>query len=127
FLAPQISLRPQVLRRLFGRFIRRPPSGLPHHHIPRGAVRSCLHSQFQYRHCVHPDTKFLWGESFLMQMRISAFHEPTLMARLGNNTGSVARYRKSLVGLPATMARAGRSRVTTLPAPTMAFSPLTTL
>ena len=35
-------------------------------------------------------------------------------------------YRKSLAGLPATMALAGTSRVTTLPAPTMAFSPMTT-
>ena len=48
------------------------------------------------------------------------------MVRLENNVGSVAMYRKSLAGLPATMAPAGTSRVTTLPAPTMAFSPMTT-
>src|SRR5215475_8931436 len=40
---------------------------------------------------------------------------------------SEVRYRKTLAGFPATMAFAGTSLVTTLPAPTMAFSPMATL
>ena len=35
--------------------------------------------------------------------------------------------RKTVAGLPATMVSAGTSRVTTLPAPTMARSPIVTL
>src|SRR5713101_5052219 len=34
--------------------------------------------------------------------------------------------RRTLAGFPATIALSGTSRVTTLPAPTMAFSPMTT-
>jgi len=34
--------------------------------------------------------------------------------------------RKTLAGFPATIVLGGTSRVTTLPAPTMAFSPMTT-
>src|SRR5580704_10831192 len=37
------------------------------------------------------------------------------------------RYRKTLAGFPATIAFAGTSLVTTLPAPTMAFSPIVIL
>src|SRR5437588_5392506 len=66
---------------------------------------------------------------FQLHMRCGQIQEGNLGVRIHQATLSSAMVvnRSTLAGFPVTMALSGTSCVTTAPAPTMAFSPMTTL
>src|SRR5206468_7904292 len=134
---PRICRRPRRLPRHVRRSIRERPKGLPRHRIPTTAAGWSRHSRFRYRRCGRRHTELAARDPVVSRSRISTCRyrhsglaeglvqrEPVALDHPA--LGTVSSDRSSRAGHPATIVLAGTSRVTTLPAPIRAPSPIVT-
>src|SRR5947208_2344838 len=136
----QMNEQVRRLRRLprpVRRSIRERPNGLPRHRIPTTAAGWSRHSRFRYRRCGRRHTELAARDPVVSRSRISTCRyrhsglaeglvqrEPVALDHPA--LGTVSSDRSSRAGHPATVVLAGTSRVTTLPAPIRAPSPIVT-